>query len=230
MKMNIEQRSAITNRETRSCSMQVKAVGSNGEVEGYASVFGVLDNYDDIIVPGAFAESMAAHKSAGTMPAMLREHASREAIGVWTDMVEDATGLFVRGQLAMNTQGGKEAYELMKMKAVSGLSIGFMPVQWTYNTATDVRTLTGIDLWEVSLVTFPANPQARVTNVKSTLETISAPKDAERVLREAGFSKADSTAIVARVMRMGEARRESAESTAEAFKAATRLLQSITSR
>jgi len=105
-----------------------------------------------------------------------------------------------------------------------------MPVQWTYNTATDVRTLTGIDLWEVSLVTFPANPQARVTNVKSTLETISAPKDAERVLREAGFSKADSTAIVARVMRMGEARRESAESTAEAFKAATRLLQSITSR
>jgi HK97 family phage prohead protease len=210
--------------------MQVKAVGSNGEVEGYASVFGVLDNYDDIIVPGAFADSMAAHKAAGTMPAMLREHSSREAIGVWTDIVEDGTGLFVRGQLAMNTHGGKEAYELMKMKAVSGLSIGFMPVQWTYNTTTDVRTLTGIDLWEVSLVTFPANPQARVTNVKSALETIAAPKDAERVLREAGFSKADSTAIVARVMRMGEARRESAESTAEAFKAATKLLQSITSR
>lgn len=229
MKPTIEQRSAVIGRETRACTLQVKAVGSDGEIEGYASVFGVIDNYDDIIVQGAFSATLQAHKAAGTMPAMLWQHDSSAPIGVWTEMAEDATGLLIKGRLALDTKGGQEAHALIKMNAISGLSIGFMPVQWAYNTSTDVRTLTAIDLWEVSLVTFPANQRARITTVKSALETIAAPKDAERILRDAGFSKTDATALVSRVMRMGEARRESAESTAEAFKAATRLLKSITS-
>jgi len=88
--------------------------------------------------------------------------------------------------------------------------------------------LTEIDLWEVSLVTFPANGAARVTNVKS-VDELQAPKDAERALRDAGFSKSDATAFVSRVMRMGQQRSESAQDIAKALKAANELLTSLKS-
>jgi hypothetical protein len=112
------------------------------------------------------------------------------------------------------------------MGAVNGLSIGFVSKEWSYDRDTDMRTLNAVDLWEVSLVTFPANGKSRVTNVKSADE-LSAPKDAERILRDAGFSKADATAFVSRVMRMGEERSDSADSTAKALKAAQRLLENL---
>lgn len=215
-------------REVRSFALQIKAAGDDGSVEGYGSVFGVLDNYDDVIAKGAFAATLAAHKSAGTMPAMLWQHDACEPIGIWSEMVEDDKGLRIKGQLALDTARGKEAHALLKMGALNGLSIGFVSKQWAYDRETDVRTLTEIDLWEVSLVTFPANEKARVTNVKSS-DDLATPKDAERLLRDAGFSKSDATAFVSRVMRMGEARRDSADSTAVAMKAADRLLNSLTS-
>jgi HK97 family phage prohead protease len=162
------------------------------------------------------------------MPAMLWQHDADKPIGVWTEMVEDEKGLRIKGQLAMETVKGKEAHALLKMGALNGLSIGFMSKEWSYDRETEVRTLTAIDLWEVSLVTFPANEKARVTNVKSADE-LQAPKDAEKVLRDAGFSKSDATAFVSRVMRMGEVRSDSANSTAVAMKAADRLLRSLTS-
>ena len=215
-------------REVRSFALQIKAAGDDGSVEGYGSVFGVRDNYDDVIAKGAFAATLAAHKSAGTMPAMLWQHDACEPIGIWSEMVEDDKGLRIKGQLALDTARGKEAHALLKMGALNGLSIGFVSKQWAYDRETDVRTLTEIDLWEVSLVTFPANEKARVTNVKSS-DDLATPKDAERLLRDAGFSKSDATAFVSRVMRMGEARRDSADSTAVAMKAADRLLNSLTS-
>lgn len=217
-----------SSREVRSFALQIKAAGDDGSVEGYGSVFGVRDNYDDVIAKGAFAATLAAHKSAGTMPAMLWQHDACEPIGIWSEMVEDDKGLRIKGQLALDTARGKEAHALLKMGALNGLSIGFVSKQWAYDRETDVRTLTEIDLWEVSLVTFPANEKARVTNVKSS-EELATPKDAERALRDAGFSKSDATAFVSRVMRMGEARRDSADSTAVAMKAADRLLNSLTS-
>ena len=79
------------------------------------------------------------------------------------------------------------------------------------------------------MVTFPANEKARITNVKAASEDLAAPKDAERILRDAGFSKADATAFVSRVMQMGEERRDSADSTVQAMKAAQRLLSSLNS-
>lgn len=214
--------------ETRSFAIQIKAVGEDGTIEGYASVFGVRDSYDDVIAPGAFAATIAAHKAAGTMPAMLWQHDSDKPCGVWTDLVEDNKGLRIKGKLALATSKGAEAHELIKMSAINGLSIGFIAKTWSYDRDTDVRTLSEIDLWEVSLVTFPANGQARITNVKSADE-LATPKDAERALRDAGFSKSDATAFVSRVMRMGEARRDSADSTAVAMKAARRLLNSLQS-
>ena len=223
-----ERKDAGGGREVRSFALQIKAAGDDGTVEGYGSVFGVRDNHDDVIAKGAFVQSLKDHKAAGTMPAMLWQHDADKPIGVWTEMVEDEKGLRIKGQLAMETVKGKEAHALLKMGALNGLSIGFMSKEWAYDRDTEVRTLTAIDLWEVSLVTFPANEKARVTNVKSADER-QAPKDAEKVLRDAGFSKSDATAFVSRVMRMGEVRSDSANSTAVAMKAADRLLRSLTS-
>ncbi len=143
-------------------------------------------------------------------------------------MSEDANGLKLKGKLCLDTSKGKEALALLKMGAINGLSIGFRSKNWNYDNDTNIRTITEIDLWEISLVTFPANKKARVTNVKSGDE-IAAPKDAERILRDAGFSKSDATALVSRVMRMGEERSDSAKSAAVALKAADRLLSSLTS-
>ena len=223
-----ERKDAGGGREVRSFALQIKAAGDDGTVEGYGSVFGVRDNYDDVIAKGAFIQSLKDHKAAGTMPAMLWQHDSSEPIGIWIDMVEDDKGLRIKGQLAMETVKGKEAHALLKMGALNGLSVGFMSKEWAYDRDTEVRTLTAIDLWEVSLVTFPANEKARVTNVKSADE-MATPKDAEKALRDAGFSKSDATAFVSRVMRMGEVRSDSANSTAVAMKAADRLLRSLTS-
>lgn len=224
----LERKEGPGGREVRSYALQIKATGDDGSVEGYGSVFGERDSYDDVIAVGAFVDSLKAHKAAGTMPAMLWQHDGAKPIGIWTEMVEDSKGLRIKGQLALETTLGKEAHALLKMGALNGLSIGFVSKQWAYDRDTDVRTLTEVDLWEVSLVTFPANGKARVTNVKAA-DDLAAPKDAERLLRDAGFSKSDATAFVSRVMRMGEARRESADSTAAAMRSADRLLASLQS-
>lgn len=224
----LERKDGPGGREVRSYALQIKATGDDGTVEGYGSVFGERDSYDDVIAPGAFKGSLAAHKAIGTMPAMLWQHDGAKPIGIWTEMVEDSKGLRIKGQLALETVLGKEAHALLKLGALNGLSIGFVSKQWTYDRDTDVRTLTELDLWEVSLVTFPANGKARVTNVKAA-DDMAVPKDAERLLRDAGFSKSDATAFVSRVMRMGEARRESADSTAAAIQAADRLLLALQS-
>lgn len=228
MQLERKSRSVAGQRETRSFSLSLKAVGTDGTVEGYGSVFGVRDNYDDVIASGAFLESLKAHKAAGTMPAMLWQHEADDPIGIWTEMAEDSTGLRIKGQLCLETSQGKEAYALLKMGAINGLSIGFMSVPGTSVYKDDgVRVLNQIDLWEVSLVTFPANESARVTNVKSSTQALATPKDAERILRDAGFSKADATALVSRVMRMGEERSDSVDSTAKALKSAQRLIASL---
>lgn len=224
----LEHKESVGGREVRSFVMSLKATGDDGTVEGYGSVFGLRDSYDDVIAPGAFLASLAGHKTAGTMPAMLWQHDSGLPCGVWTEMSEDAKGLKIKGRLALDTTLGKEAHALLKMGALNGLSIGFLSKQWTYDRTTDVRTLTEIDLWEVSLVTFPANGASRITNIKA-VDDMSTPKDAERFLRDAGHSKADATAFVSRVMRMGEQRSESAGDASEALKAANRLLQSLQS-
>lgn len=185
-------------RQTRSYTLSVKAA-EDGTIEGYASVFGIKDNWDDIIVPGAFLATLNAHKAAGTMPALLWQHEDDKPIGIWQEMVEDTRGLRVKGQLALETSRGKEAHALLKMGAINGLSIGFISKAWSYDVETDIRTLTEVDLWEVSLVTFPANDAARVSGVKS-IDTIASLSDAESYLRDAGgLSRREATALVSRI-------------------------------
>lgn len=169
---------------------------------GYGAVFGNVDSYGDVIQKGAFTATLASAKKAGQWPAMLMQHGGSfgnemTPVGIWTDMREDDVGLYVEGKLAP-TPRGIEAYELMKMKprpAISGMSIGYMAKEWSVRTRPDEprRTLKTVELLECSLVTFPANPKARVQAVKNEL-TI---RDAEKALREVGFSQSEAKAIVA---------------------------------
>jgi uncharacterized protein len=225
----LERRESTGRREVRNFVLQLKAAGDDGTIEGYASVFGVCDDYDDVIAAGAYAASLAAHKAAGTMPAMLWQHDATAPIGVWTEMVEDAKGLRIKGKLALDTVKGAEAYALLKMGALNGLSIGFVAKQWAYDRDTDVRTLTEVDLWEVSLVTFPANEKARITGVKAAdVAGIKTIRQAEQALRDAGFSADAAKALIAEVKRIALDERDAHEAAA-ALNAANRLLQSITS-
>jgi uncharacterized protein len=189
--------------KTLDFGFEIKAIADDGTFTGYGSVFNVQDSYDDIIIPGAFAESLAAHKEKGTLPALLWQHRSGEPVGVYTSMEEDSVGLKVDGKLALKTARGAEAHELLKMKAITGLSIGFMTREDSYDRLTGIRTLKKLDLWEVSLVTFPANESARIQSVKS-IEEVATLRDAEKYLRESGMSRAEAVAFLSRVKCLGQ--------------------------
>jgi len=133
-----------------------------GTIAGYAAVFGRVDAQSDVIAPGAFARSLARHARAGTWPAMLWQHEAREPIGRWGEIVEDRIGLRATGELVLDTRRGREAAALMRAGALTGLSIGYVAVESHRDRARGVRVLTEIDLIEISPVTFPAQPLARI--------------------------------------------------------------------
>lgn len=179
---------------------EIKAVEENGIFEGFGSVFGNVDSYKEIVAPGAFAESLAGWKAAGRLPPILWQHRSGEPIGPYLEMEEQPIGLKVRGQLLVDdVQRAKEARALMKAKAVNGLSIGFVTREDSYDRVTGIRTLKKVDLWEVSVVTFPANPAAQISSVKGVIDAIETLRDAETFLRDVGrLSNAQAAAFVSR--------------------------------
>jgi HK97 family phage prohead protease len=126
-------------------------------IEGYASVFGLADQGGDVVAPGAFAASVRA----GGRVAMLWQHDPREPIGVWETVAEDTTGLRVRGRLLPEVARAREAAALIGAGAIDGLSIGYR-VKRAARDAEGRRVLQEVDLWEVSLVTFPSLRAARV--------------------------------------------------------------------
>ena len=168
------------------------------EVVGYGAVFGNVDSYGDVIAPGAFAKSLSEIKS-GTrpMPAMLLSH-NPEAlpVGKWTEMSEDSMGLRVKGFL-LDTSQGMDTYKALKAGAITGLSIGFRPIEYALRSKPDEprRTLKSVDLMEVSVVGFPANDKARGLSVKA--EEVTTIRDLEHALRDAGYSKSEALRICA---------------------------------
>ena len=181
--------------------LTVKSVSDSGEFEGYGSVFGVKDSYSDIIVPGAFAKSLAAWQEKGRLPALLWQHNMSEPIGIYTEMREDETGLYLKGRLLIDDDPlAKRAHAHMKAGSLSGLSIGYVLNDYEYDKQKDAFILKDIDLWEVSLVTFPANDEARISNVKSLLERgeTPPPSKVEKALREVGFSGSQAKAFMAK--------------------------------
>lgn len=167
--------------------------GEAMSIKGYGAVFGNVDAYGDVIRPGAFAQSLAQHKSDGTMPQMLLEHGTSPLpIGIWKSMGEDGHGLKVEGEF-LTTALGIDSWKAAKAGAISGLSIGYRATDFTMRSAPDDprRTLKAVDLMEVSLVGRPANGKARVTAIKS--EDITTIREFEDFLRDAGgFSSAEA--------------------------------------
>ncbi|MGJ7380864.1 HK97 family phage prohead protease, partial [Morganella morganii] len=148
--------------------LKIKSVTETGEFEGYGSVFGVKDSYSDIVVPGAFQASLSEWREKGGLPAMLWQHQISEPVGVYTEMREDDTGLYVKGRLLIEDDPlSKRAHAHLKAGSLSGLSIGYILKDWEYDRSKGAFLLKEIDLWEVSLVTFPSNDEARVSDVKS---------------------------------------------------------------
>ena len=139
-------------------------IDADGKVEGYASLFGEIDQARDMVMPGAFAETLRK-RGLRRIP-MLFQHDPAEPIGVWFEMREDFRGLWARGKLIPDVQRAREVLALVKTGAIDGLSIGFRTVKGRIDPKTRVRRLEAIDLWEVSIVTFPLLNGARVRSVK----------------------------------------------------------------
>lgn len=181
--------------------LEVKDVSDAGVFEGYGSTFGgTPDSYGDVVMPGAFADTLAKHRREGTMPLLLWGHNTSEPpIGNWVDMAEDGKGLWMKGQINLEDPLGARVHKALKSRAVRGLSIGYE----TITKSTDpkrpgVNMLEKLDLWEVSVVNFPANRRSLVTGVKATTERGEMPtiREFEDFLRDAGgFSKSKAAAL-----------------------------------
>lgn len=180
--------------------LQVKALNDR-EIEGHGSVFGNVDLGRDIVVPGAFKRSLAEHRKNGTMPQMFWMHQPDQVPGAWTKVEEDDDGLLVRGVLA-KTQLGDETRELVKMKAVRGLSIGYRTLDSDWDDDGN-RLLKELDLWEVSVVSLAMNPLARIESAKCRLsadgEYVPTKREFERELRRIGCSKSIARVLISRL-------------------------------
>ncbi|MBK1636163.1 HK97 family phage prohead protease [Rhodovulum adriaticum] len=130
-------------------------------IAGYASLFGAADQGGDIVAPGAYAASLKRLAGEGRQVKMLWQHDAAQPIGVWDEVREDARGLFVKGRLLAEVAKGREAAALVAAGAIDGLSIGYR-TRRASKDASGRRLLSELELWEVSLVTFPMLPEARV--------------------------------------------------------------------
>ena len=181
--------------------LKIKSVSESGEFEGYGSVFGVEDSYSDVVVKGAFQKSLALWAEKGRLPSMLWQHKMSEPIGIYTEMKEDDYGLYVKGRLLIDGDDlAKRAHAHAKAGSLGGLSIGFILKDWEYDSQKGVYLLKEIDLWEVSLVTMPANDEARISEVKSMLEKgeTPSPSKIERALRDVGFSRSQAKTFMSK--------------------------------
>ena len=157
------------------CGLELKSLDPSGRFAGYASVFNVVDSQRDIVLRGAFMESI---RGRAAEVKLLWQHQQDEPIGTITTLFEDERGLYVEGQLLMAWQRAREAFALLKAGVISGLSIGYTPRRYNVDPDTGVRELAAVDLWEISLVTFPANAAAGVTVVKAAPQQMIALSDA----------------------------------------------------
>ncbi len=151
--------------ETKRAIVPAAQASLAGIIEGYASIFGVADAGGDIVMPGAFARALA--RGGARQVKMLWQHNAAEPIGVWTAITEDSKGLKVEGRLDLSVTRAREALSLLRAGAIDGLSIGFRTRRATMDKATGLRRLFEIDLWEISIVTFPMLAVARVDAVKA---------------------------------------------------------------
>ena len=154
-----------TRREKALRGRPLSACSGTGVFVGYASLFGQRDNAGDIVMPGAFASSLR-RKGLGNIR-MLFQHNPAEPVGAWVEMRENDRGLYVRGRLECEVQRGRELLSLLESGGLDGLSIGFKTLRAGRDRLSGARLLHDVDLWEISLVTFPMLGEARVSDVKN---------------------------------------------------------------
>ena len=219
-------------QDTLDVKFDIKAMQDDNDEEkgvfqGYGSIFGNKDLGNDVVVQGAFAKSIG-RKGAKAVK-MLYQHRPDEPIGVFDEIIEDNRGLKVKGRLAMGTQRGREVYELMKMGALDGLSIGYRvsPKGADYDERGKKRMLKEVDLMEISAVTFPMNPKARVAQVKGADRSI---REWEEILQDAGnLSRSESKVVASALTKALDLREAGDNDTPElvdAIKHLTNILQS----
>ncbi|MBM2293759.1 HK97 family phage prohead protease [Sulfitobacter pseudonitzschiae] len=173
--------------------LEMKADDETGEFEGYGAVFNNEDLGGDTLLPGAFSTSLASKNLSRIK--LLYQHRMDEVIGHFLEVREDAKGLFVRGKLALEVARAREVHALMKIGALDSMSMGYKTIRSERDEERWTRKLIEVDLWEVSIVTFPQNPAALINQIKSAPET---PKDLEKLLRDVGgYSRTQAKAIVA---------------------------------
>lgn len=187
----------------KSFNLEIKAVQEDGFFSGYGAVFGNIDWYNDVILPGAFTASLAKWRAKNKMPPVLWNHNDSEPIGVYTNIYEDEKGLYVEGKLLIDdVPRAKSTHALLKAGAIDGLSIGYSTKK-ANQQGNGVRELVEVDLGEISIVTQPANERSVITSVKSKLDEGVLPTlpEFEKFLRESGFSKSQSVAIASKGLR-----------------------------
>jgi HK97 family phage prohead protease len=178
----------MTDQEHKFTPLDLKRVEPDGTFSGYASLFNTEDMGRDIVLPGAFRDSLRERGPAGIK--LLYQHNPAEPIGVWENLKEDSRGLLARGRLMLAVARAREVLALMRAGALDGLSIGFRAVTGKRDARTGIRRLARIDLWEISIVTFPMLPEARVAQVKSDHHRLlSAIGDATRRMQRASAER-----------------------------------------
>lgn len=197
--------------------VKLNADDAPGAIEGYVSAYGVRDSMNEVVMPGAFADSLARQKREGSYPLMLWQHDTYEPIGVWDDLADDGKGLWGKGRLLINANvpTADKVYSLAKNDAVRGMSIGYREIDIVPGTNGEPTKLLKLDLLEASIVSFPANRRAMIDAVKSEHEITSIKwwerlemlarkfrdgeplptKEYEEILREAGFPKSAAVQI-----------------------------------
>lgn len=208
--------------------LELKQISEDGRFSGYASVFGNVDSDGDIISEGAFTESLNRIKDRPNALPILWQHSPSEVLGTYDSLKEDERGLYVEGQLVLEVGKAKEAYHLLKAKAINALSIGFQVQEFSVDKEIGTFTITKADLWEISLVTFPANNEARIDQVKNFLGNGMLPDERtfEKSLRDVGFSQNQAKIIVASGFRALKSQREVGKEDIAELKSSLSKLQS----
>ena len=206
---------------------EIKMGAEEGVIIGLASTFGNVDLDGDVIERGAFTKSLGRITSGERTMAMLDHHRMDRPIGKWTDYRETERGLEVTGKLTMGVERARELYALAKDGALGGMSIGFRTVKDRYDRDKGARVIEEVDLLEVSLVSIPANPSAKIEAVKM-FDRIETRVEFERALRDSlGFTANMAKSIAANGWKGGEARNEPSDVSAEELRKAVEVLKEL---
>jgi uncharacterized protein len=171
------------------------STADEGVFSGYASLFDRVDLGNDRVAEGAFAKALTKRGAQGVR--MLFQHDPNEVIGSWLELREDRRGLFVKGRINLGVKRGREVLELIRAGAIDGLSIGFKTVS-AVKEKSGVRTIKEADLWEISIVTFPMLPEARVSEVKTGRELPTVRTFEHWLTRDAGLTRTQAKRVIAK--------------------------------